>query len=204
MSVSLAGASRLSLVVPLAAAVTIALFILMQILIRTDLIAIDPPQDRPRIAIAEYVPPVEIDRTPPEITDPVPPPELPDLRIRIDQPGSLGQGVPTGPIMIDTPVIDPFDEAGIQFQHDPGPLVRVEPVYPARMLDRGVEGRCTLRFDVLGSGQTANVELLGCDSGFERASLSAVYDWRYSASDRVAAGEIAVRGLTTVLEYKLD
>lgn len=204
MAVTFAGASRLTLVVPLAAAVTIVLFILMQMLIRSEFLVIDPPEDRPRIVIAEYVVPIEIKRELPEAPDPVTPPELPELTVDIVNPGSSGDGVPVGPIMIGIPAIEPLDSGSIAFQPDPGPIVRVEPVYPPRMSERGVEGRCIVRFDVLGSGQTANIEILSCARGFESASSNAVRDWRYGASDRVSAGEIALRGLTTQFDYELD
>lgn len=58
----------------------------------------------------------------------------------------------------------------------PPPLdTRVEPTYPRSELARGVQGDCTVRYDILASGRTANVSIIACDSaGFERASHEAV------------------------------
>lgn len=205
MAGTLAGASRLSFIIPVAAVVTVALFMLMQALIRTELVPIAPREDRPHFVIAEYVVPYDPVRPHPDaIEDPVPPPEIPELDADRADPDSQVEPVPFGPVVIDTPGGEGFDARDVAFVHDPGPIVRVPPTYPPQRLAAGDEGDCLVRFDVLGSGAPANVRVLACDPGFERASIAAVERWRYNATDRVGPGEIALRGLTTQLEYRLD
>lgn len=204
MAGTLNAIARTGLIAPIAAAVTVALFILMQILIRTDTIPRMERSEPARISIAEYVPETEVIRIVPE---PVPTelmPEIPRLALETAVPDGAIAAVTQRQIQIGNPTIDTESLRAAELNQDPQPLVRVEPAYPARPASQGVEGMCFVEFDVLGSGLTANVRVLQCDPGFERATIQAVQRWRYSASTRVGPGEIALRGLHTRLDYRLD
>lgn len=204
MTRTLAGATRLGFILPLAGAATIALFILMQVLIRTDLAAIGEPEERVRITIAEYIPEERVVRTldEPE-TETLEPPDYPVIDRERAVPEGFVETVSLGEIAV-TPEVEGIEAGHVVIQREPAPLVRVEPGYPPRLLERGIEGTCLVRFDVLGSGRTANVSIVSCDRGFEQASLRAVREWRYSADADTGPNAVALSGLTTRLDYRFD
>ena len=86
---------------------------------------------------------------------------------------------------------------------DAQPLVRIEPQYPPRAAERGIEGTCNVQFDVTPDGTPNNVRILRCDSSFfERASIRAVERWRYQP--RVENGvPVARRGVQTQFVFRL-
>ncbi len=59
--------------------------------------------------------------------------------------------------------------------------VMVPPVYPQRLLARGVEGYVDLQFDVTEYGATKNIIVLRSEpeSAFDSAAIKAVERWRY-------------------------
>jgi protein TonB len=61
------------------------------------------------------------------------------------------------------------------------PIVRVEPVYPQRALDRGIEGWVEVEFTVTEVGGVSEPTILGSrPSGvFDRAALRAIERWKY-------------------------
>ncbi len=61
------------------------------------------------------------------------------------------------------------------------PIVRVEPVYPQRALDRGIEGWVEVEFTVTEVGSISEPTILRSDpSGiFDRAALRAIERWKY-------------------------
>ena len=82
---------------------------------------------------------------------------------------------------------------------------RVDPVYPQRELSRGVEGSCTVRYDILASGRTANLQVLACDStGFARASLAAVARWSHAMEVGRPGDQVVRRGVETRLDFQLE
>lgn len=204
MAGSIAATARTGLIVPIAMAITAALFILMQVLIHTDLVPPMAREDRVEISIAEYVPEEKPIRT---LPDPEPADQMPDIP-EIDRdravPSTVIESVAIGQIALGNPQIDTGVLDVVNIRRDPEPLVRVEPTYPPRQATRGVEGMCIVEFDVLGNGHTANARIVQCDTGFERATIQAVERWRYSASNRAGPGEVALRGLRTRLDYTLD
>jgi protein TonB len=61
------------------------------------------------------------------------------------------------------------------------PLQRVEPVYPYRAQQAGIEGSVTVRFTINSEGRVENVEVIEAKPKrqFERAAIQAVSKWRY-------------------------
>lgn len=86
----------------------------------------------------------------------------------------------------------------------PRPVVRVAPDYPQRAAARGVEGDCTIGFDVSPGGMPANVRVVACSSPlFARSSVRAVERWRYNP--QVVDGRpVWSFGVETSLEYELS
>jgi protein TonB len=85
------------------------------------------------------------------------------------------------------------------------PLVRVNPLYPARAQARGVEGWVHLRFSITPQGTTKDVEVLAADPGgyFERAATSAVKKYKYKP--KVEGGVPVERpGVEIVISFELN
>jgi len=196
---------RWPLAVLAAAAVTFALFALMQRLIEADVITLVEPERVTRITINFEVEPVDplpqsmgIDQVEPVS----PPPATPRIEARAEVAGAINTvGV------YDPPMLDPGEVLGGQsIAVAPPPMtIRTSPVYPARELGRGVEGDCSVSYDILASGATANVQVVRCDSAaFARASIAAVERWRHAADATGAPGTVIRRGMVTELNFRLE
>lgn len=85
------------------------------------------------------------------------------------------------------------------------PLHRVEPNYPAKALQRGVEGYVTLRFNIDELGKTRDIEVVDANPKryFEREAMLALRNWKYQP--KFMDGRAVVQtGLTVRLEFKLQ
>lgn len=118
------------------------------------------------------------DKKPPE--EPPPPPELnlaqntrPDLDTGNVMPvfdGSLdlqGDGPNVGAVATDSDII---------------PLVRVEPQYPERARQRGVEGWVVVEFTISAAGTVKSPRIIAYHPStiFNRAALQAIRKWKYN------------------------
>lgn len=195
---------RLVAALGLAGAITFSLFMVMQALIASESAPAAEVEETPTITISFDIPDFDPPRGP--RVNPVervaPPPARP--RIVVD-----AQPLPVeGRFPIQAPAIE--SEAVMQGSDDfvlaPPPLAtRVEPTYPSREASRGVQGDCTIRYDILASGRTANLSVVSCDSsGFERASLEAVSGWRHAAARGQNPDEVVRRGVTTTLAFRME
>jgi len=195
---------RLPLILPLAAIMTVGLFLMMRQLI--DIGPVRPVAEVEPPAVVIRFDPVEaeIDRSPDMIEiEPIAPlPAPPTLETSVSPvdavPGTGGHVVaPVGHSEISG------SGSVIISQREPVPVVRVQPIYPPRAAERGLEGQCSVLFDITPQGTTTNVRALDCSSSlFERASISAVADWRYNP--QIEAGQPTMfRGATTQLVFRL-
>ena len=82
------------------------------------------------------------------------------------------------------------------------PLQRIEPVYPYRAQQAGIEGAVTLRFRVDAEGRVQDVEVVEAKPKrqFERAAIQAINKWRYQP--RPGASDKLVQVIT--LKFKLE
>lgn len=82
------------------------------------------------------------------------------------------------------------------------PLQRVEPAYPYRAQQAGIEGFVTVRFAVDSDGRVQNVEVIEAKPKrqFERAAIQAVSKWRYQP--RPGASDKLMQIIT--LKFKLE
>ncbi|MBW3808101.1 TonB family protein [Aeromonas jandaei] len=82
------------------------------------------------------------------------------------------------------------------------PLQRIEPVYPYRAQQSGIEGFVTLRFSVNPEGGVQDVEVIEAKPKrqFERAAIQAINKWRYQP--RPGATDKLVQVIT--LKFKLE
>ncbi len=120
-------------------------------------------------------------------TDVAVPADVPLFRPSFSLGGSPRSGMSTGPDM------------------DAVPLVRVNPLYPARAQARGVEGWVHLRFTVGPDGTTSDVEVIASEPKgyFERAAQDAVRKYKYKP--RIENGvPVARPGVEIVVSFELD
>lgn len=196
---------RTPIVLPVAATITVGLFLMMRQMIDVPFVAPDEVVEVPPIEIRFDVVETDPDRTPePEfvpvdIPPPMPVPNTP----RSAAPDMSGMGVNYALPPVEATVISATGGL-VSPDRSPIPIVRIEPVYPAREASRGNSGSCTVIFDITPQGTTTNIRSLACDSrAFEQATMNAVSRWRYNP--QVQDGEpILFRGATTRLDYRLD
>jgi len=133
--------------------------------------------------------------------EPPPPPDLsltrsarPDQGIsEMDFSVGLGIDLSTGPNL-----------GSIASDVDVVPVVRVNPQYPPRAAERGVEGWVELMFTVSRAGAVIDVEVTKSHPGtvFDRAALRAVRKWKYNP--RVEDGKPVERtGVRVRLAFQL-
>ncbi len=198
--------ARFSMWSPAAAGLTILLFLLMTVLARTDAPVLPEPREVIEIFLAKPVEDIDPVRGPrdPVLPEAVEPP--PTVRLEIDRAGPVeGPGrIETGPVRLG-PVTLLGDMRPSITPQSGAVVFRAAPTYPPRELSMGIEGRCTVRYDVLGSGATTNIQALACDSaGFARAATAAVARWRHEADPALAAHSVAASGVTTEIVFTLD
>tara|TARA_R110002167_G_scaffold7308_4_gene34435 strand:- start:7104 stop:7721 length:618 start_codon:yes stop_codon:yes gene_type:complete len=196
---------RLPVLLPVAAIITLALFLLMRQLIDIGPVNQVPEIDAPSIVIRfepVETPPTFIDEM--ILVDPVAPPPPPPVMEANAGPVDAVDAV-GGAVM---PAIARSEISGpgsiVITSREPVPIVRVQPSYPIRAAERMLEGQCTVLFDITPQGTTANVRPLDCSSSlFESAAVNAVARWRYSP--QVQEGQpVMHRGATTQLVFRLD
>ncbi|WP_291842169.1 energy transducer TonB [Maricaulis sp.] len=196
---------RTPIVLPVAAAITVGLFLLMRDLIAVPMVERVQEVETPRFSINE-VPEDDLPDVRVQIVDiPAvePPPPLERLPVDRAVPTDPGAGISHALPPVEPPVLNNRDGL-TRVDGNPVPIVRIEPVYPAREAERGNSGSCTVIFDITPDGSTTNIRALSCDSGaFERATVTAVSRWRYNP--QVENGQpVLFQGATTRLDYRLD
>ena len=84
-------------------------------------------------------------------------------------------------------------------------MVRVDPQYPIRAADRGVEGWVELEFTISESGAVKEAKVIAAKPKgvFNRAALRAIKRWKYNP--KVEDGVAVERpGVTVRLEFNLE
>jgi protein TonB len=199
---------RLVVGVPVAAIITVVLFFVMTRLILVEGAPIDEDVEDRNFSINDEVQEVEARRRDTTIEDvqqvdpPPPPPQI--ERQRAEQP-SEGLATVMGAIPeFEAPQLGSDTVNFSVSDRDAQPLVRIEPQYPMRAAERGVEGQCTVQFDVTPDGTPTNIEVLNCTSSlFDRAVIRAVERWRYNP--KVVDGvPVARRGVRTQFDFNLS
>lgn len=198
---------RLVIGIPVAVIITVVLFLVMTRLILVDEIFTQDEAEDLEFSINDEVAEIEARRRDTTIEDvqqvqpPPPPPQI--ERQRAEQP-SEGLATVMGAIPdFEAPRLSGDNVSFSVSDRDAQPLVRIEPQYPMRAAERGVEGECWARFDVTPDGTPTNVHIFQCDSSlFESASRRAVERWRYNP--KVQDGvPVARRGVETKFEFRL-
>lgn len=205
---SAAKATRYGIAIPLAAALTLAVFFLMHTLIATGEGAFTEESggavvDFVRVKQEEKV--REKERKPERPPEPEKPPPQPD----VPSPGvtqqASGSGLDIGAMGID-PAID--ISAGIDGGAAGGeylPIVKVAPIYPQRALARGLEGWVLVEFTVTASGTVRDARAVESEPAgvFDAAAVEAALKFKYKP--RVVDGRAAeVAGVQNLIRFELE
>jgi protein TonB len=121
---------------------------------------------------------------------------------------NLDPGAGVGAIV---PVIDPSEAlaggigGGGGKDRDVVPLVRIEPEYPMRARQRGIEGWVAIQFTISAAGTVKDPVVIGAHPGtiFNRAALQAVRKWKYNP--KIENGVAVERpGQKVTLEFTME
>jgi protein TonB len=200
-------AFRLPLAVGLACVVTFALFWGMQALIGVtgELEDSRPAPHVEFVRLRKDTTPETKKREPPKREKPEQPPPPPDIsmsKATLDP----GQGVAAI-----SPVIDPGAAlsggigAGGGADRDVVPLVRINPDYPMRARQRGIEGWVTVEFTISKAGTVKDPVVIASHPGrvFDRSALQAIRKWKYNP--KIHDGQAVERpGVKVTLEFTME
>ena len=188
-----------------AAAVTFGLFFLMQFLIAMDA---EQPERGESVKIADITMPeieLEVQRVQPKPEEPEEIEELPDLpepELSIDAP--TAGGIQLSRVEVD--VGDMGSDAAISaMDAEYLPIVVIQPQYPNRALQRGIQGWCHVRFTVDENGGVVDPVVVDADPPdiFDSASLRAVQRFRFNP--RTKDGKpVRTPGVEYVFRFNLE
>jgi protein TonB len=189
----------------MSAVVTFGLFFLMQILIAMD--AVEPERGE-SIKIADITMPdieIEVQRIQPKPQVPDEPEEVPDLpepEFNVNAPTT--EGIQVARVAVDVGDLG----AGISVSASDAeylPIVVIQPQYPARALQREIEGWCQVMFTVDENGGVLDPMVVDADPPgiFDSASLRAVT--RFKFNPRTVNGQaVKTPGVQYVFRYNLE
>lgn len=134
---------------------------------------------------------------------PPPAPEVPKMQF------SAGN-VDTGSVATLTPTVDARGAmSGLNISagsdRDTIPLVRVPPDYPARALNRGIEGWVLVEFTITGAGAVKDAKVVDAKPAnmFNDAALKSINRWRYNP--KIENGQpVERRGVRTIIRFNLE
>ena len=139
-----------------------------------------------------------------EKKQPPKPPPLPDLDLsktsRSQDLGAMVVGVG-----VDLDLGAGLDLAAAATDADVVPIVRVNPQYPIRAAEQGIEGWVELMFTISATGAVVDPVVTAAHPGriFDRAAIRAVSRWKYNP--KIEDGEPVERpGVTVRLRFHLE
>lgn len=168
------------------------------------------------IDVGEVIKATPIKFAPPRIEPPVEPPVRPEidpppLPILPQGPGivlpprSVERTKPDIPRVLVTNGLPREATMPVGFDHDPVPIVRIDPDYPLRALRDGTEGWVQVQFSVTATGMVEDALVVAAapENVFEAAALKAVGRWRYDP--KVVNGMPMERaGVQTLIWFRLS
>ncbi len=197
-------AMRYAISIAAGLATTLLLFFLMQALIKSDTNPFTDPGKGQVVEFARLQEEVEIPESRPRPKPPPPPDEIPPDRPR-------PEFIPDGEHGIE--LIPPPKRRGIRglvgpvFKADGEylPIVKVEPVYPRRAQQRGIEGYVLLEFTVTTSGAVRDPVVVEAKPPgiFDRSAIQAALKFKYRP--KVANGEpMEVSGVRNLIKFEIE
>lgn len=123
-------------------------------------------------------------REPPKRAKPQQAPPPPEMNMaKAMNPGdAVGDIVPIVDTGMELEKATSLDTGGGAGNRDVVPLVRVDPEYPPRAKQQGIEGWVELEFTISPAGTVQDARVIGSNPAyvFDRAALRAVKKWRYN------------------------
>lgn len=151
--------------------------------------------------------PVErVEREAPKRVEPERQPPPPDMQLsQLEGPAKLEVAAVAPDLAADLDINLGPGGGGQGNDADPVPLVRVNPQYPARAMQRGVEGWVQLRFTVTAAGMVKDVEVEKAEPAnyFEQAAINAVSRYKYKPSV-VGGAPVETTGVRVILQFNLN
>ncbi|MEX0738120.1 MAG: energy transducer TonB [Pseudohongiella sp.] len=190
----------------LAAGITLALFYFMQALIATG----SQLEERANVVriVDATMPEIEMEvirevERPEEIQQPEETPPPPENR-NVDMDNMAGLNIDRGAGDIDIGL--DIGNAGLGVSDgEMLPLVNIQPTYPTRAAQRGIEGWCQVSFTVTAAGGVQDVVVIDAEPRgmFDSASIRAAERFRFQP--RVVNGEaVPVPNVQYVFRYQLE
>lgn len=189
----------------IATVVTFGLFTLMQRLVESGdsrLTEDDGLRLVDMVQVDREIETIRKERTVEKPDDVTPPPDMDIPQVQTLRPGA------TSVAFSGAQVNAGVDIGGASFggvsDGDYLPIVKVQPQYPRRAAERGVEGYVLLEFTVTALGTVENPTVIEADPPgyFERAAIRAALKFKYKA--KVVNGEpMAVAGVRNLITFEL-
>jgi protein TonB len=206
-------AVRILISLVLGAAVTFALFLLMNALISNDA---GEPEDREPATIRfgeaevpETVQQRERERPeePPPPDEPPPPPErtISEVQQEVQPMPQMDMPNLDVPFSGSGPSLGPMGQQDLSQDGGIVPLVRIQPQYPRRAMVAGIEGYVTLEFTITETGSVTDVSVVEARPPrvFDREAIRAIMRWRFKP--KVVDGQPVVQpNVTQTLDFNLD
>ena len=176
---------RLMFGLPIAAVITIGLFLGMNSLVSTEGKISPERQIYDPVINADIpepdAPPAPIDERAPIIDDRIVPDRV-DVTPTTDGDRPVFRDENPAPAPDPGPIVNP----GAVLT----PIITIEPIYPERCASRGIEGHVLVEFDVTGDGAVTNARILSSTSRcLNKSAIAAVTRWRYSPTGTVHRGQ---------------
>lgn len=192
--------------VVIATFVTLLLFFIMQALVVSDEVRLDEVSNRRFVDVVQTDRQQEAKRETPEVQRPEPPKAPPpDLDMPTTTANAGAQGLNFGRLSLNAGIDVGAVGLGAPTDGDYLPLVRIQPQYPRRAAERGIEGFAIVELTVTPQGTVENVRTVEADPRgyFERAAEQAAAKFRYKP--KVVNGEpIAVEGVRYIFTFELE
>lgn len=197
-------AARYAIAVVVGAVITVALFYVMQAVIRSDK---NPLNEALGGRMIDFVRLLDDEAVDVKRQKPKPPPPPDEQPPDIPEPEfdssdtSIGTSW-SGP----APSIDvEIGSGGYASDGDYLPLVKVEPIYPRRALSRGIEGYVIVSLTVTTSGATKDVFIVESDPPgvFDRSAVSAALKFKYKPK-MVDGRAVEVTGVKNLIKFQME
>lgn len=190
----------------IAVVVTALLFLLMQALIKSDVLLADEAPPQPVVAVVEAPPeppePPESPVEPPKL-QPTPPGITTELAVLLPSPAV--QPVPFHP-----PGRDPLPTLQTTLSStsagDPIPIAAFPPQYPHAQLLSGTEGWVRIGFTIEADGSVSDASVVDAHPRrglFDAAALNAIERWRFKPRRNDAGEPVESRAAYTI-EFTID
>jgi len=193
-------------ILPMAAAVTLVLFLAMRSMITMESVELTAKIQIPPLVInptvTEIYPRIR-EHMMDKVAEVTPPPERPMIE-------QTHANIPDAPISNGLGAIPKFDQkkllhstSAIHLDRSVQPILRVPPIYPGTALSRGLEGSCKALLDVGLNGRPMNISVTCTDQIFERAARRSIAKWKY-APKMVDGKAVIMRGVGTDIKFRIS